>query len=169
MAGTPRSHCPINLSLEVFGDRWTLLVLRDIIFAGKRRYRELLSSDEGISTNILADRLKVLTECGLLTRSDDPGHKQKVVYSLTEPAIALVPLLVQIGAWGSRYLPASEELSLYAHVLDNGGPAMRETFMDELRATHLGPSARRHPTPPGPSFEQAVAEARAALAASAVS
>src|SRR3954464_8496281 len=97
----PRSHCPINLSLEIFGDAWTLLVLRDVMFAGKRHFRELLQSDEGISTNILADRLKTLVERGVLTKKDDPTHKQKAIYSLTESGIALLPIVVQIGAWGS--------------------------------------------------------------------
>src|SRR3954449_2677673 len=92
----PRSYCPINLSLELFGDSWTLLVLRDIMFGGKRHFRELLQSDERISSNILADRLNRLVENGLLTKSDDPTHKQKAIYSLTEKAITLLPVVVQI-------------------------------------------------------------------------
>src|SRR5882757_3135434 len=80
----PRSYCPINLSLEIFGDAWTLLVLRDLMFAGKRHFRELLQADEGISSNILADRLARLVEHGVLTKSDDPSHKQKALYTLTE-------------------------------------------------------------------------------------
>ncbi|WP_255375575.1 helix-turn-helix domain-containing protein [Saccharomonospora sp. CUA-673] len=112
MSDRHRSRCPINLSVEVLGDRWTLLVLRDIVFAGKRHYRELLASEEGISTNILADRLRMLVDHGLLTRSDDPSHKQKAIYSLTEQSIELVPVLVQIGIWGRRHLPADEALSL---------------------------------------------------------
>src|ERR687888_28064 len=88
-----RSGCPVNLSLEIFGDRWTLLVLRDIIFGGSRHFRELLNGPERISSNILADRLGALVEHGLLTKSADPSHKQKVTYSLTEQAIELVPVL----------------------------------------------------------------------------
>ena len=80
----PRSYCPINLSLEIFGDAWTLLVLRDMMFAGKRHFRELLQSDERISSNILADRLARLVEHGLLTKSDDPTHKQKAIYAPTD-------------------------------------------------------------------------------------
>src|SRR5439155_652697 len=75
----PRSYCPINLSLEIFGDAWTLLVLRDMMFSGKRHFRELLQSDERISSNILADRLARLVEHGLLTKSDDPTHKQNAI------------------------------------------------------------------------------------------
>src|SRR5687768_2241532 len=101
----PRSFCPINLSVEIFGDGWSLLILRDMMFAGKRRFRELLESDERIASNILTDRLKRLVEQGLLTKGDDPTHKQKAIYSLTEKSIALLPVIVQIGRWGSRYVP----------------------------------------------------------------
>src|SRR5438309_11368124 len=93
----PRSYCPINLSLEIFGDTWTLLVLRDMLFAGKRHFRELLQSDERISSNVLADRLVRLLEHGLVTKSDDPTHKQKEIYTLTEKGIELLPIVVQIG------------------------------------------------------------------------
>src|SRR5512147_1551863 len=113
-----RSYCPINLSLEIFGDAWTLLVLRDMMFSGKRHFRELLRSDERISSNILAERLARLVEHGLLTKSDDPTHRQKAIYSLTEKAIALVPVFAQIGAWGRRFLPVSEELSIRAQLLE---------------------------------------------------
>ncbi|RWD02259.1 MAG: transcriptional regulator, partial [Mesorhizobium sp.] len=93
-----RSGCPINLSLEVFGDRWSLIILRDMIFGGRRHFRELLNgSMEGIASNILADRLKRLMELGMLTKADDPSHKQKAIYSLTEMAITLVPILAHLG------------------------------------------------------------------------
>lgn len=95
-----RSGCPINLSLEVFGDRWSLIILRDMIFGGRRHFRELLNhSMEGIASNILADRLKRLVELGMLTKADDPSHKQKAIYSLTEMSITLVPIMAQLGAW----------------------------------------------------------------------
>ena len=138
MDDDPRSGCPINLSLEVFGDKWSLLVLRDIIFGGKRHFRELLRSEEGIASNILADRLRRLVEEGMLTRADDPTHKQKAIYSLTEMAITLVPILAHLGAWGRVWLPVSEELSIRAELLEKGGPPMWEKFMDELRHEHLG-------------------------------
>src|SRR5271156_6893648 len=87
MRDAHRSGCPINLTLELLGDRWSLLILRDIVFGGRRRFRELLRSEERIASNILADRLRTLVEAGLLTRAGDPAHKQKTVYSLTEQAI----------------------------------------------------------------------------------
>lgn len=137
----PRSYCPINLSLEIFGDAWTLLVLRDMMFAGKRHFRELLQSDERISSNILADRLARLVAQGLLTRADDPTHKQKAIYSLTEKAISLLPIVVQIGAWGSRWVPDARKLDADArkHVraIQAGGPRLWAKLMDELRAGHL--------------------------------
>ena len=139
MDGAHRSGCPINLTLEVLGDRWSLIVIRDMMFGGRRHYRDLLShSQEGIASNILADRLKRLMAAGLITRRDDPSHKQKGVYSLTEPAIQLVPLLAQMGAWGRRHRPVSEELSIRAQLLEEGGPQMWNAFMDELRRIHLG-------------------------------
>lgn len=139
METAPRSGCPINLSLEVFGDRWSLVILRDIMFGGRRHFRELMAhSMEGISSNILADRLKMLMEQGMLTKADDPSHKQKAVYSLTEKSIALVPIFAQLGAWGRRFLPATEELSIRAQLLEEGGPSLWERFMAELREAHLG-------------------------------
>jgi DNA-binding HxlR family transcriptional regulator len=137
-----RSGCPINLTLEMLGDRWSLIVIRDLMFGNRRHFRDLLThSEEGIASNILADRLKRLTESGLLSRRDDPSHKQKGIYSLTEPSIQLVPLLAQMGAWGRRHTRASEELSIRAELLEEGGPAMWADFMAELRSLHLGAPA----------------------------
>ena len=122
------------------------------MFGNRRHFRELLEgSEEGIASNILADRLKRLVDEGLLSRAGDPSHRQKAVYSLTEPAIELVPVLAQMGAWGRRHLPVSEELSIRAELLEEGGPRLWEAFMDDLREAHLGPAARRRPRPRGPS------------------
>lgn len=137
----PRSYCPINLSLEIFGDAWTLLVLRDMMFAGKRHFGEFLQSDEHIASNILADRLARLVDGGLLTRADDPTHKQKAIYSLTEKAIALLPILVQIGAWGSRWVPDARKLEAHTRKqlrdIQQAGPRAWAKHMDALRAEHL--------------------------------
>lgn len=137
-----RSGCPINLTLETLGDRWSLIVIRDIMFGNRRHYRDLLNnSEEGIASNILADRLRKLTEAGLLSTRPDPTHKQKTIYSLTEPAIQLVPLLAEMGAWGRRFTPASRELSIRAQLLEEGGRDMWNAFMAELRSLHLGAEA----------------------------
>ena len=136
---TLRSGCPINLTLEILGDRWSLLVLRDMMFGDRRHFRELLGkSEEGIASNILADRLKKLTAQGMITRADDPSHKQKAIYSLTEKAIQLVPIMALVGAWGRKHLAVSEELSIRAQLLEEGGPPLWEAFMEELRRRHLG-------------------------------
>ena len=144
MENPQRSGCPINLTLETLGDRWSLIVIRDIMFGNRRHFRELLqNSDESIASNVLADRLKRLVGAGLLTKRDDPTHKQKAIYSLAEPAIALVPLLAHMGAWGCKYTNVSEELSIRAILLAQGGPRLWEAFMRELRAVHRGEPAPR--------------------------
>jgi DNA-binding HxlR family transcriptional regulator len=138
MADAHRSGCPINLTLEALGDKWSLVVVRDIMFGGRRRFRELLAgSEEGIASNILADRLQHLVELGVLTRAADPTHKQKQVYSLTEMGIELLPVFVALGAWGRRFLPATPALSIRAELLERGGRRLVERFMAELRAEHL--------------------------------
>lgn len=148
-----RSNCPVNLSLEVFGDRWTLLVLRDMIFGSARHFRELLAGPERISNNILADRLKSLVDNGLLTKAEDPVHKQKITYSLTEQAIQLVPVFAHLSAWGVRHLEVTDEYAARTRVLVTGGPPLLDGFMDELRETHLGVHARHQPPPPGPTVK----------------
>src|SRR5580698_2437399 len=145
-----RSECVINLTVEIFGDQWSLLVIRDIILMNRRHFRELLTkSVEGIASNILADRLQRLVQQGILVKSQDPSHKQKAIYSLTERGIELLPLLMEIVAWGHKCLPASRLRGL-AHVLEEGGPKLRAEFMSELRETHLpGSGARSGAKPVG--------------------
>jgi DNA-binding HxlR family transcriptional regulator len=138
----PRSGCPINVTVEVFGDRWSLLVLRDIMFGDRRYFRELQAgSEERIASNILADRLKRLVEGGLLTR-EDTRSGQRARYSLTEGAIQLVPVFAQLGSWGLRHRPTSQALRVRAELLEQGGPQLWQQFMDELRYTHLGAGPR---------------------------
>jgi DNA-binding HxlR family transcriptional regulator len=139
MGMSQRSGCPINLTLELLGDRWSLIVIRDIMFGERRHFRELITqSEEGIASNVLADRLKRLVDAGLLSKSDDPAHKQKAIYSLTKASIELVPLLVQIGAWGRRHTSADPELAKRARRLEEGGPKKWKALMANLRASHIG-------------------------------
>jgi DNA-binding HxlR family transcriptional regulator len=134
-----RSGCPINLTTEVLGDKWSLVILRDVMFGDRRYFRELLhNSEEGIASNILADRLQRLVMNGLMSRAPDPTHRQKIRYSLTEPAIQLVPIMAHFGAWGRRHLPVSRELAIRAELLEEGGPELWDRLMDELRERHLG-------------------------------
>jgi DNA-binding HxlR family transcriptional regulator len=139
-----RSGCPINLTMEVLGDRWSLIIIRDIMFGNRRHFRELQSNSiEGIASNILAARLKHLVEIGLLSRRDDPNHKQKGIYSLTKKSIELVPVLAMIGAWGSKYLPVTPELSIRAQLLEKGGPKLWKEFMEELMELHVDTVAQQ--------------------------
>lgn len=144
MPNTRRSGCPINLTLEMLGDRWSLIVIRDVMFGNRRHFGDLMRlSDEGIASNILASRLTRLVCAGLLSRADDPTHRQKAIYSLTERSIQLVPLLAHMGAWGRRHTPASKELSIRAQLLEDGGAPTWKAFMAELRGIHLGAPAPR--------------------------
>lgn len=132
-----RSGCPINITSEVLGDRWSLVVLRDLMFGQHTRFRDLQHhSLEGIASNVLASRLKKLTEVGLLERRQVAEHRQGVGYALTEPAIQLVPLLIEMGRWGSDWLPASPDLARRARFLADGGSQLRDQLMDELRSIH---------------------------------
>jgi DNA-binding HxlR family transcriptional regulator len=144
MRADHRSGCPINLTLEILGDRWSLLIIRDIIFCNRRHFRELLQkSEEGIASNILAVRLKRLIEQGIITRASDPSHKQKGIYSLTEQGIELVPVLAQMAGWGRKYLPVTDEPDVGTRILEEGGAKMWSRFMSELRDLHLGAATRR--------------------------
>ena len=154
----PRSGCAINAAVEVLGDRWSLLVLRDVMFGNRRHFRVLQErSDEGIASNILADRLKRLVADGLLTRAP-AGRGHRAEYSLTEPAIQLVPVLAALGEWGARHRPTTPSLRVRAELLADGGPELWDEFMAELRAEHLGT-----PLPPrtGPTAVERLAAARA--------
>lgn len=97
-----RSNCPVNFGLENFGDKWSLLIIRDIVFWGKKTYGEFLRSDEGIATNILAARLAQLEREGILSKTPHPDDKRKEIYSLTGKGMELIPLLVEIVAWSGK-------------------------------------------------------------------
>lgn len=137
-----KSGCPVNLGLELFGDPWTLLIVRDLMFGGKRHFRDFLESEEHISSNILTDRLRLLTAQGIVTRTEDPAHTQRVLYHLTEKGIALLPILMQISEWSYRYAPVDEKYRPAAVPRADGG-ADTEAMMATLRAQHLG---ERHPS-----------------------
>lgn len=99
----PRSSCPINFGLEIFGDQWSLLVLRDLLIQHKRTFREFQASDEGIASNILAERLKRLELCGLITREASPADRRVMIYSPTDAARDLIPVLVEMSFWGATH------------------------------------------------------------------
>ena len=101
-----RSDCPISYTLDFFGDKWTLLILRDMMFDGKTSYGEFLLSKEKIATNILADRLGALESNGFVSKTVSPENKSKLVYTLTEKGIALLPVILEMTIWGSKFSPA---------------------------------------------------------------
>ena len=98
-----RSDCPLNYGIEIFCDKWSLLIIRDLMFFGKRYYNEFLSSEEHIATNLLADRLAMLEKEKIIRKGKDAHHKQKIVYSLTEKGIDLLPVILTIGLWSEQY------------------------------------------------------------------
>ncbi|MCT1551258.1 winged helix-turn-helix transcriptional regulator [Brevibacterium casei] len=162
MARQPRSGCAINAAVEVLGDAWSLIVLRDIVFGDRRHFRELLTqNNEGIASNILADRLRRLVAEGLLTRSDAP-RGQRVTYTLTEAGIQTVPVMVALGSWGMSHRETSPELTIRARILADS-PDLVADLIDELREVHLG-TPRPDPARPRASevlrraFEAAVGE-----------
>lgn len=103
-----RSTCPINFLLEMIGDSWSLLILRDIVYFGKKTYGEFVSSDEKIARNILAARLKRLQDEGILAKTPHPGDKRKDIYSLTEKGLKLIPLLMDAADWGAEFAPSTD-------------------------------------------------------------
>jgi DNA-binding HxlR family transcriptional regulator len=154
-----RSGCVINLMVEIFGDPWSLLVMRDIIFMNRRHFRELLTnSPEGIASNILADRLQRLVQQGIVVKSQDASHKQKAIYSLTEKGIGLLPLLMEMVSWGQTYLPPFRPRGL-ARILEEGGPKLTEQFMTDLRKSHL-PKSSLNKKPRRPARSTRVSAAR---------
>lgn len=117
-----KSDCPVNQYLEIFGDKWTLLIIRDLMFVGKRYFRELLSSDEGIATNILTDRLNKLEESGIIIKTDDPNHKQKNIYTLTEAGIDLMPIMINMANWTVKHRTVNKEDK--AHIKEISDPVL---------------------------------------------
>jgi DNA-binding HxlR family transcriptional regulator len=132
-----RSGCPINMALEVFGDRWSLLIIRDIMFAGKRNFRDLLASDEKIASNILTDRLSRLEEEGIISKGKDPSHKQKITYSLTSKGIDLLPVLAEMGCWSLKHKDIDEKKFRKEKAFLKGGKELQKAIMKQLAKEHL--------------------------------
>ena len=109
---TPRSNCPISFSLDVLGDKWTLLILRDLVFAGKSTYGEFLQSEEKVATNILANRLAALESQGFISKTVAADKKSKFTYRLTDNGLDLLPLLMEITLWGAKHSPAGRDATL---------------------------------------------------------
>ena len=132
-----RSLCPVNLALEVFGDKWSLIIIRDIMFEGKRYFRELLQSEEKIASNILTDRLVMLEKEGIISKGADADHKQKYIYTLTQKGIDILPIMVEIGAWSLKHRPVDKVTHKHAQQLVKGGAALQKQIHKELIKKHL--------------------------------
>jgi len=129
----PRSHCPINYGLEIFGDPWTMLILRDLLLFGKRRYRDFIRSEERIATNILSDRLDRLTRNGLLLRTEkDPE------YTATEKGIALIPTLIEMSAWGAANDPKTASPPSFLKAYKKDREAVVKQIQKNVRAGLAG-------------------------------
>jgi len=132
--GERRSGCPISTALEVLGDAWSLLIVRDLMFKGLRTFNEFLNAGEGIASNILSDRLARLEAAGILTKARDPQDARRHVYRLTEKGIDLAPALLEVVLWAARYedtdAPESTLHEMRSH---------RERFLAEVRNAWLLP------------------------------
>lgn len=124
-----RSGCPISISLETFGDRWSLLVIRDLMFTERRRFNEFLAAGEGIATNVLADRLRRLEATDLIARAPDAEDGRKAVYRLTRKGMDLAPVLVELVIWAARYEDTEAPPALVKRMQSD-----RAGFIAELRA-----------------------------------
>jgi len=123
-----RSGCPISTALDVLGDAWSLLIVRDLMFKGYRSFNEFLNAGEGIASNILAERLARLESAGILTKSRDPGDARRYLYRLTEKGIDLAPTLVEVVLWAARHEQTdAPESTLHAMRED------RERFLAAVR------------------------------------
>lgn len=129
-----RSGCPISFALGIFGDRWSLLVLRDLVFKNKRRFKELLAAEEGIATNILSDRLRRLEDHGLIVREPDAQDGRQFIYRPTQMAVDLVPMLVELVVWGARNDPDSAVPGKFIEQFDEDRDALIRSIRQGIEA-----------------------------------
>jgi DNA-binding HxlR family transcriptional regulator len=134
-----RSNDPLSLALEVVGDKWTLLIIRDIIMKGKNTYNEFLASEEKIATNVLATRLSKLEEAGIIRSGRHPDSKAKIFYTLTEKGVDLLPAIAELMLWAELYLPVSAESKVYLKELRKN----KEKFITQVQ-TQLRKKAARN-------------------------
>jgi DNA-binding HxlR family transcriptional regulator len=124
----PRSGCPVSIGLEIFGDRWSLLIVRDLMVRGFRRFKDFLESGEGIATNVLADRLRKLEDAGILSTRTDPEDARRVLYRLTEKGIDLAPALLDLLVWGAKHEQTGAPCAVIAEMANN-----RTAILAEVR------------------------------------
>jgi len=127
-----KSLCPVNQYLEVFGDKWTLLIIRDIMFDGKRYFNEIRESDEKIASNILTDRLIKLEESGIIIKTKDVQHKQKNIYTLTKIGIDLMPIIIAMSKWSLTHRKVSGKDRKHVNELISGGKELQDKMSNAL-------------------------------------
>lgn len=120
-----RSDCPISCTLDILGDKWSLLLMRDLLFFEKTSFGEFLLSDEKIARNILSNRLEELQDKGFIVKEVSPVNKSKFLYYPTQKAVDLVPVLFQLSDWGKKYNPGSRPEMRVSAFRDINGKAMR--------------------------------------------
>jgi len=122
-----RSGCPVSISLEMFGDRWSLLIIRDLMVRGFRTFREFQQSGEGIASNILAHRLRKLQDARIITAEPEKSDRRKLNYRLTEKGIDLAPVLLDLLIWGATHEQTGAPCALMAEMADNREQILAET------------------------------------------
>lgn len=128
-----RSDCPISCSLEVWGDKWSLLIIRDLLFKKECTYGDFLKSEEKIATNILASRLQTLEENGVIEKLEHPDSKAKVLYKLTQKGIDLLPLMIEINIWASKHFDLPEERKAMLKEVKKDKEKFIKSWMKELK------------------------------------
>ena len=132
-----RSHCPINFTLEHFGDKWSLLIIRDLMFKEKRHYNEFLESTEKVSTSVLGNRLKMLEELGVITKGEDEVKKSRIKYSLTKKGIDMLPVLIDMIIWGGFYDDNTEAEKGFLAQATNSRDDLISQIREKLEKEHL--------------------------------
>ena len=132
-----RSHCPVNYVLEQFGDRWSLLIIRDLMFKGKRHYNEFFESDEKVSTSVLGDRLKMLEESGIISKGKDDVKKSRIKYSLTKKGIDILPIMVDIIIWSGFYDEKTEASNDFLALATERRDDLLSSIKEKLKKEHL--------------------------------
>lgn len=123
-----RSNCAISQSLDIFGDKWSLLVIRDLVYLGKETYGDLLKMEEGIATNVLADRLVLLEKEGIVTKEIFVGSKSKFKYKLTQKGIDIYPIIMEIMFWGVKHFEVKPEQRVFAKI----NKQQRDAFVKDV-------------------------------------
>jgi DNA-binding HxlR family transcriptional regulator len=130
-----RSDCPITLSLDIFGDKWTLLILRDFIFFNNRHFNELVTIEK-ISTNILTDRLNRLIENGIIKKEVDKNNKSSFLYSLTRKGLDLIPIVIEIYRWGANYTEGNNAENEFKNKVNSVFTEVTQEIIERLKTTH---------------------------------